>query len=149
MKYCLKTYNSNNKGAVIEIFRSNMPAYFDPSELAPFQKFLENIKGKYFVCELNDVVIGAGGYCEEEKGEARICWLMIHNSKHGNGAGRYMMQAFYDKIVEQKTFDRITLKTTQHTDKFYKTLGYETTYFEKDHWLKGMHLYFMEKVLMN
>ena len=109
--------------------------------------FLESIIGQYFVCEIDEHLIGAGGYCEEGKGEARICWLMIHDSMHGKGAGSYMMQAFYDKVLEHKNFDRITLKTTQHSDKFYVTLGYETTHFEKDHWLKGMHLYFMEKDL--
>jgi len=147
MSYHLRLYNLNDKDALMGIFRSNMPHYFDPSELEPFRDFLADIKGTYFVCVENNKQIGAGGYYETEKGEARICWLMVDGSMHGKGIGRFMMQEFYNKIKQTGKSDRITLKTTQHTDKFYETLGYKTTQFEKDFWVKGLHLYFMEMKL--
>lgn len=145
MSLQLRVFRPEDKIRVIAIFRSNMPQFFDPSELEPFQQFLDDIKGDYFVCLKEDTIIGSGGFYETEEGEARICWLMIDHSSHSKGIGRFMMEEFRTKVISNGNSNRITLKTTQYTDKFYEKLGYHTTYFEEDFWVKGLHLYFMER----
>lgn len=145
MNHELIRYSKEYREDLIEIFKSNMPKYFDPSELAPFEGFLDEIQGDYFVCKVEGKTLAGGGYARIGESEARICWLMVANELHGKGLGRFMMQQFYDLVIADGSFSRITLKTTQHTDKFYETLGYKTTLFEEDHWVKGMHLYFMEQ----
>ena len=132
---------------LLEIFHSNVPKYFDVSEVAPFVEFLKKELTTYFVCLDKDHIVGAGGYMELELGEARICWIMVEAKLHGKGVGRFMMQEFAQKIRADKNYTRITLKTTQFTDKFYEKLGYKTTYFEKDFWIPGWHLYFMEQAV--
>lgn len=142
--YRLEPFESKDEQILMELFISNMPDYFDPTEKPEFEKFLKDVKGKYWTCREENDYVGAGGYCEVEKGEARICWLMVQRQEHAKGVGRFMMERFKKLIEEEAYFNRITLKTTQHTDKFYEKLGYTTTRFEKDFWVKGLDLYFME-----
>ena len=141
----IESYQPINKTRVMEIFESNVPKYFDAREKEPFNDFLDNIKGEYFIIRKDDLIVGAGGFCEESKGEARICWLMIDRESHFTGMGTLLMKEFEQRIEKRIEFERITLKTTQHTDKFYEKLGYKTQYTKNDFWFPGLHLYFMEK----
>ena len=138
-------YTPAFKQEVLEIFDSNVPEFFEPFEREPFEDFLSKELNSYFILSQSDETIGAGGYWKETESEARICWLMIHADYHTKGFGAFMMNSFEELIKTEKNYTKITLKTAQKTDMFYEKLGYTTTYFEKDHWAKGLHLYLMEK----
>jgi N-acetylglutamate synthase-like GNAT family acetyltransferase len=147
MAYRLRPFEDKDAPEAVSIFHSNLNDYFDPSEEAPFRHFLKNIRGKYFVCEQGNKVLGCGGYAHEQEGDARICWLMVDREVHASGVGRFMMDAFQQKIETEGVYHVISLQTSQHTDGFYEKLGYTTLYTKDDHWAPGMHLYYMEKQL--
>lgn len=138
-------YTAANKAEVLKIFESNVPDFFEAFEREAFEDFLSKDLESYYVLKEKEVLVGAGGYWAETASEARICWLMIHRDHHTKGFGAFMMNKFEDLIKREETYSKITLKTAQKTELFYKKLGYITTYFEKDHWAKGLDLYFMEK----
>jgi len=141
-------YSSNNQNRVLEIFDSNSPKYFDPSERDQFIDFFKDLyRGKYYVGESNGRIVGCGGYCKQSEGEARIVWLMIDANFHGKKAGRELMLFFENEIVQSDQYQKITLQTSQLTDVFYEKLGYKTLFTKKDHWGEGLDLYFMEKPL--
>ncbi len=146
MKKLVK-YNLSYKKETLNLFDSNVPEFFDPTEREPFVDFLSKKLDSYYIYQLNDKVVGAGGYWNENTHEARICWLMIDRHCHKEGIGKYMMNQLHHMIKKEGIYNLITLKTAQDAEGFYKKLGYETTYFEKDHWAEGLDLYFMEHPL--
>ena len=53
-----------------------------------------------------------------------------------------------EKVIREKgMYQKISLKTSQLTDVFYKKLGYTTLFTEKDHWGEGLDLVYMEMEL--
>ena len=104
MKKLVK-YSLTHREQVLNLFDSNVPEFFDPSERDPFVDFLKNKLESYYICLLNNEIVGAGGYWAENDHEARICWLMVHNTYHNNGIGRYMMNHFHEMIKKEKGYD--------------------------------------------
>lgn len=149
----IKEYLPIYKDRLMEVFDSNMPQYFDPTERQPFFDFLDDAKGfykvssHYFVYLKDQKVIGAGGYLREKEGDARIIWLLVDQAMHGKGIGREMMAFFEAEIRRQKAYEMISLKTSQLTDVFYEKLGFKTLESADDHWGPGLHLRYMEKQL--
>lgn len=141
----LERFGLPDKERVLEIFHSNTPNYYDLSEEAPFIEFLQRELPTYYTCKVGGKIISAGGFMKQEEGEARICWIMVDALYHGKGTGRFMLEQFEKQIRKDNQYQRITLKTTQFVNEFYKKLNYKTTYFEEDFWEKGWHLHFMEK----
>ena len=140
-------YNSSYLNALLDLFDGNIPEYFDSTEKAPFKAFLEKEPANYFVLLNENKVVGAGGYAYESETEGRIVWLLIDRNKHGKGFGKQLMNHFESEIKKNDAVNLISLMTSQLTDKFYEKLNYRTTRTENDYWVKGMHLYYMEKQL--
>lgn len=133
---------------VMEVFDSNVPSFFDPSEKAQFEDFFQSFYGgEYFIYHEDDTIYGAGGYCTQQPGEARVVWVMVDHQHHGKGVGRALMKYFENVIRAKGEFQKISLKTSQLTDEFYKKLGYKTLYTEDDHWGEGLDLVYMEMEL--
>lgn len=132
---------------LVRVFKTNVPDYFLENEVKPFEDYLNGPIECYEVVSDESGIIGAGGFATEKEGEARIVWYLVHREKHGKGIGRQMLERHIEIIKESKKFESISLMTSQHTDGFYKSLGFNTTREEKDYWGKGMHLVYMEMVL--
>lgn len=133
---------------LLQIFDSNMPKYFDPSERNQYIQFFESLyQGEYYVYHEDDTYLGAGGFCTQNPGEARIVWVMVDSKSHGRGVGKALMQFFEQRIRDRKEYSKISLQTSQLTDKFYEKLGYKTLYTKKDHWGEGLDLVYMEMEL--
>ena len=141
------SYENSNKQRLLEIFDSNVPSYFDPSERQQFIDYLQKVPKNYFVFSRAGRIVGSGGFLFRSKIEGRIVWLMVDQSVHNKGVGRELMHYFEDEIKRQVELKLISLMTSHHTDQFYNKLGYRTIRTENDFWAKGMHLYYMEKQL--
>ncbi|MEQ8908732.1 MAG: GNAT family N-acetyltransferase [Vicingaceae bacterium] len=150
MEYCIRKYKTSDESALLAVFDSNVPEYFNPEERKPFLDFLqEGVNGQelYEVLELNGSVIAAGGYRIEKPGDARICWLMVERSQHQKGWGKCLLEGQMKRIEDSEHFNMISLMTSQHTDEFYEKMGFVRTDYKEDYWAKGMHLVMMEKSL--
>lgn len=149
----IKEYLPIYKSRLMEIFDSNMPKYFDPTERQPFSDFLEDwkafykVESEYYVYLKGQEVLGAGGFLREKAGDARIIWLLVDQKVHSKGIGREMMTFFEEEIINRREYEMISLKTSQLTDIFYEKLGFETLESADDHWGPGLHLRYMEKQL--
>lgn len=149
----IKEYLPIYKPRLMDIFDSNMPKYFDPTERQPFHDFLDDsnafykVESHYFVYLKNKEVLGAGGYLREKEGDARIIWLLVDQSMHSKGIGSEMMNFFEQEILKKKEYHMISLKTSQLTDVFYEKLGFVTLESADNHWGPGLHLRYMEKQL--
>ena len=74
----LRPYISPDLESVVAVFRSNIPKFFGPGEEAGLRNFLSDTRGEnYFVAQLDDEIIGAGGIAQNEDGTVSLCWGML------------------------------------------------------------------------
>jgi len=70
----IRPYRASDRAACIEVFRSNLPRYFDRSELPEFEAFLALPVGDYFVLEFGAAIVACGG-CYVREGIGRLSWV--------------------------------------------------------------------------
>lgn len=143
----LRTYASNDKKDVIEIFRLNTPEFFNEAEEKDLLKYLEYHLEDYFVMELAGNIIGAGGinYFPEEK-EARISWDLIHPAHQNRGFGRKLLVFRLEKLHSQSRIKKVVVRTSQLVYEFYEKNGFKAEFVEKDYWAPGWDLHYMSMV---
>jgi [ribosomal protein S18]-alanine N-acetyltransferase len=149
----INSYQPEYKEALIDVFKSNMPLYFAKHELKLFSDFLDKdalSRGPYSVILNNDEVVGSGGialnnptkYTPEP--HVILTWGMVDNSQHKKGFGKELLKFRIEQAEKTYPGIKIALGTTQHTYRFFERFGFETVYYEKDHWALNLDLYQME-----
>lgn len=138
----IRPYQSADKAEVIKLLRLNTPQYFDPTEEKDYEHYLENELESYFVAEMDDRLIGAGGinYFREEK-TARISWDLIHPDYQGRGIGLRLLKHRIEVISQEPDIERIMVRTTQLVFPFYEKAGFLLEKTVKDFWAPGFDLY--------
>jgi ribosomal protein S18 acetylase RimI-like enzyme len=145
MAFKIRSYNSTDQLDILRLFRSNTPRFFDPSEENHLIEYLQNEIEEYFVVEINDEIVGAGGinYFLENR-LARISWDMVCSDFQGKGVGYQLTQYRLDRLFLNNKIDLIVVRTSQFTFEFYQKMGFKLERIEKDYWAKGLDLYYME-----
>ena len=140
----IKTYQNTDQEKLVQLLRLNTPQFFDPSEEKDFIKYLNTDSDNYFVFKNDNELIGCGGinYFKEDA-LARISWDMVHPHHHGKGVGKQLVQFRINEIKKKEGINKIVVRTSQFTFKFYKKMGFELEKIEKDFWAKGFDLYQM------
>lgn len=140
----IRPYQTKDKEAIIQLFRSNIPQYFDPSEEAGLIDYLDNQLEDYFVLEEQGNVIGAGGinYTFQDK-TACLSWDIIKPEFHGKGLGRRLCEHRLKHIQQQPEIERVEVRTAQNTFRFYEKMGFKLIRVVEDYWAKGYDLYEM------
>ncbi len=142
----IRRYIPSDQAAVLKLFDWNTPQYFDETERAGLVHFLKSEIEDYFVVEDKGQIVGAGGINYEPQSKAAvISWDIIKPTEHGKGIGRKLTQHRIQHINTQPDIEKIIVRTSQHTDKFYGKMGFKLLKVEKDYWAKGFDLYEMEQ----
>ena len=98
----------------IALLRQNTPAYFDPSEEADFNHYLDVEREDYFVYEEEGRIVGAGGinYFPERKDRANI----LGYGRPGNAGQRHWekVNAISDRPHPQRPQDRVYCRETSN-----------------------------------
>ncbi|MBB6560251.1 putative GNAT family N-acyltransferase [Acidovorax soli] len=123
----------------LEIFDSNTPPFFDPSERAYFVKFLEENPCPYFVLEQAQAVVACGGYCEDAQGGMLLVWGMVRRDLHRQGLGKDLVHQRVQRILQAHPGAPIRLETSQHTQDFYGLLGFRAVARTQDYYGPGLH----------
>ena len=144
----IRSYSIEDKVKVLGLLRSNTPEYFDPSEEADFEYYLDHEVEDYFVFEDDEEIIGAGGinYFPEER-LARISWDMIHPLHHGKGIGKTLTQHRIGLLSRKDDVDAVVVRRSQLVHKFYVKAGFQLEKVVKDFWAKDYDLYQMKMTL--
>lgn len=134
--------------ALLVLLNLNIPRYFDPSEAADYETYLNREVEDYFVVEENGHVVGAGGinYFREEC-EARLSWDIMHPDYQGKGFGKSLVDYRVRHIRSQIDIKCICVRTSQLAYIFYEKLGFKLEQIEHDFWAEGFHLYQMRMKL--
>ena len=153
----LRKYSSSDKLTCLRIFRGNCPRYFDQSEFALFEKYLDDLSGTaevhnsrdhtYLVLEDSGTIKGCGGYYYvHELNESRLAWGMIDSRFHGQGLGTALFMHRKAEIIRKWPESRLTLGTSQHTYSFYQKMGFVVQRVVKSGYGPDLDRYDMELV---
>lgn len=151
----IRPYKPTDRDACIALFKSNIPKFFDPTELPLFEQFLDalerNVPGKagnreehYFVSEQSDRIVACGGLCLRDEGKVTcMAWGMVDNALHKQGIGRELLLFRLQKMDEFFPGIAKVLDTTQHSFGFFERMGFRVTKITPDYYAPGMHRYDM------
>lgn len=141
----IREHTDSDKERIIELLRLNTPRYFSPNEEQDLVDYLLHHAHNYYVVELNNTVLGCGGFNLSEDGTtAKISWDIFHPQSHGKGLGTGLTKFRIRKIREIKGVKTLSVRTSQLVYKFYEKFGLETREIIKDFWDVGFDLYRMD-----
>lgn len=137
----IRAYKPSDIESVIVIFRSNIPKYFGPDEEAGLRDFLRDFADLYYVIELDDEVVGAGGFAANSDGETvSLCWGMVRSDHLGTGLGKELT-AFRIREARERFGDLpLVISTSQHTRGFYEKFGFVLTEHTPDGFGPGIDI---------
>lgn len=141
----IRKYESSDIDSVISIFRSNIPKYFGPEEEPGLRDFLSGDVENYYVLELDGKVVGAGGIELNEDDTVSLCWGMVHNDHLGTGLGKLLTEYRMERSQEVFGDKPMVNSTSQHTEGFYKKLGFVTVEHKPDGFGPGIDICRMRK----
>lgn len=137
----IRHYNADDKMSCMAVFDSNCPHYFDPTERAMFEKWLDHqssdfnyksptytnsVCDAYYVIQLEDCIAGCGGfYVNDELKEVRLAWGMIDSNFHNKGLGTVLFLHRKEAAQAQWKGYTLNLGTSQHTYSFYEKMGFK------------------------
>ena len=123
-----RAYVSSDRDDCIRAFRSNTPTYFLPEELADYEQFLDRLPGPYFAVVGENELIACGGTATGRvKGEADVCWTIVHAQHQRQGAGNLLMASCVTEILAIPECDTVRLDTSQHSRGFFERWGFTAT----------------------
>lgn len=123
----------------VALFRSNVPSYFCDEELPEFEEFVSSAACPYFVIEIDDVVVGCGGYgLRDDSDVADLCWGMVASDHHGRGLGEYLLYIRLREIINREHVQYVRLCTSQHTSGFFERYGFVVQSRKRDGFAEGL-----------
>ncbi|TKB96771.1 GNAT family N-acetyltransferase [Pedobacter cryophilus] len=141
----ISEYQRINQKEIIELLRYNTPKYFSPNEEKDLIYYLNHHAHHYYVLEVDQLIVGAGGFnLTDDKETAKISWDILHPQYQGKGFGTELTKFRIQKIKEIKSVKTISVRTSQLVYKFYEKFGLETKEIIKDFWDDGFDLYRMD-----
>ncbi len=138
----------------MEIFKTNVPKYFTLEEVNEFDSFLTKLGDPealdnpiYYVMELENKLIGCGGFGEKEGIDGTACitfvWGMVDRASHKKGFGEQLLQFRLAEIPLHFPNKQVILDTTQFSYTFFEKYGFKTVKITENSYGEGMHRYDM------
>lgn len=140
----IREYHPNDKPKVLNILKLNVPQYFAESEVSDLDHYLDHEIEKYYVVELDNQIIGAGGINFEGNDTiGKISWDFLHPKFQGMGVGRALLQHRLAILKSMKEVGTILVRTSQLAYQFYQKNGFVLEEIHKDFWAEGFDMYKM------
>lgn len=143
-----RPYVAADRAACLALFDSNAPRFFDPSERAGFEQFLDEMRWPYQVIEREGRVVACGGHAVEPDGRTvSLCWGMVEQGLHGQGLGRRLTEARLAAARAEPGVTAVRLDTGQHTTGFYERFGFVIERVVRDGYAPGSDRFDMRLML--
>lgn len=149
----VRSYRLEDRAACLSLFDTNSPRFFDSSERAGFEGFLDQMVWPYQVIERVDAqgrrrIVACGGHAVEPNGRTvSLCWGMVEQGLHRQGLGRMLTEA---RLAAARAVPRATdvrLDTGVHTTGFYERFGFVVEAVQPDGYAPGSDRYDMRLAL--
>lgn len=110
-----------------------------------FANYLDNEIEDYFVVVQNESIIACGGLnYDYDKKEAVLSWGMVHPTYQGWGIGSQLTEHRIKHLHPVQGIDKLMVRTSQHTYKFYEKMGFELKSVTNNYWGPNLHLHVMQ-----
>lgn len=150
----IRKYEAADHPACTEAFRTNVPKYFTLEEVNEFERFLSKLDDPeasdnpiYYVLELDNRIIGCGGFGEKEGIDGipsiTFVWGMVHKDYHKKGFGEQLLRFRLAEIPLHFPNRKVILDTTQFSYTFFEKYGFKTLKITENSYGEGMHRYDM------
>ncbi len=141
----VELYNNTFLESCLNLFRTNVPKYFHPTEENLFKNYLKNKAVNYYLFfDQFDRLVSAGGYEYETKlNIISLTWGMVDRRLHNHGHGAFMTDYRLKKINTQFPSINISLNTSQYTFRFYKKFGFQLIGIKQNGYGDGLDRYDM------
>jgi ribosomal protein S18 acetylase RimI-like enzyme len=141
----IRSFQASDEDAVLQLLRLNTPKYFSPEEEADLIHYLEHELEYYFVIELDNQVIGSGGFnFSDDKSTGIISWDILHPDFQGRSFGSALLRYRIEQLQQFTEHRKIVVRTSQLAYKFYEKSGFRLLEIVEDYWAEGFDLYRME-----
>lgn len=153
----IRRYEARDRAACLAIFDSNCPPFFDPSERALLEGWLDaleqgrlrhatSLAEEFLVLERDGVVLACGGfYVLRTPRRASMAWGMVHREHHREGLGRELLVHRIELLRSSHPGHVIALDTSQHTAPFFERLGFRVMATKPDGYGPGLDRIDMER----
>lgn len=143
----IREYESDDKEDVLHLIRLNTPKYFAPEEEEDLKRYLEYERELYYVLLYDGRITGCGGInFADEKRTGKLSWGIIHPDYQGKSLGTKLLKYRIDTLNAIDSVQKITVRTSQVTCRFYEKQGFHLIEVIKDYWAPGLDLYSMEYI---
>ncbi|WP_300567741.1 GNAT family N-acetyltransferase [Flavobacterium sp.] len=140
----IRDYHPNDKTKVVAILKLNVPQYFAENEIADLEHYLDHEIEKYYVVELDNQIIGAGGInFEKNHTIGKISWDFLHPEFQGMGVGGALLQHRLTILKSMPEVATIMVRTSQLAHQFYEKNGFALEEIHKDFWAEGFDMHKM------
>jgi ribosomal protein S18 acetylase RimI-like enzyme len=140
----IRNYRETDKPVLLNILKKNVPQFFAETEVEDLSNYLDHDIDIYYVLELKDEVIGAGGINIEDEGRiGKISWDYIIPTYQGKGFGKKLLEHRINQLRKDEKIEMISVRTSQLSYQFYEKNGFILKRTIKDYWAKGYDLYHM------
>lgn len=141
-----RRYEPADRSSCLALFDENCPAFFVPNERADYVELLSRRTQNYFVCLLNDRIVGAYGLCPLDSGGAALHWIMLSPSAQGVGLGSAIMARVLDDL-RSSARSTLHISASHKSAPFFAKFGAVEISTTTDGWGPGMHRVEMRLVL--
>jgi N-acetylglutamate synthase-like GNAT family acetyltransferase len=122
----IRPYTPQDLDDVVKLFRSNLIKYFVEAEEKELRDFLAEYSEDYYVVEIIDEIVAAGGIALNPDQTISLCWAMVRNDLIGTGLGKELTVFRIEQGLAKWGDLPFVTSTSQHTEGFYKKLGFAT-----------------------
>ncbi len=135
----IRKFESSDRQACIELFKSNIPKFFLAEEMAGFEEFLSKFtQENYWVLENEDEILACGGIGIRPP-EGRLHFGMVANNWHKKGLGTKLLKFRLIKLIEIPQVTAISVDTSQHNPDFFRRFGFNEISFKENAYGPGLH----------
>ncbi len=126
IQHTIRRYRRADARAVVAAMRSNIPKFFDRSEVLWFRRYLLQKGNANFVVCVDGRPVGYGGYAIDRfANRAHLCWGFIDRKLHGQGLGRALLAHRLTHLASRSPNTRyVALNTTPDIAGFFKHFGF-------------------------
>lgn len=118
----IRTFTPADKSQCLALFDGNMPAFFDQTERAAFESWLDRPQGSYYVMEHEGRVVACGGVALENPQLASLTWLIVGAGLQRQGLGKFLV--FYCLRSLPPTVTHVRLTTIPAVTGFFEKQGF-------------------------
>lgn len=146
----IRRYTEVDKIEILSLLASNIPVYFAEEETKDLIHYLDHFADNYFIVELGDKILGAGGFnLTEDNLTAKISWDIVDAFTLRQGIGSSLMLYRLEQILKIPSITTVSVRTSQMVYQFYEKFGLILREIIPDYWAKGFDMYRLDCPIQN